>query len=236
MLNYAQSVTPPMTITTEFRLRSSALPLVSIPATLPPDELVCSHALCLEPDARVFHVEIDAEHDVSEAQLAALDEVATVKPLGERGDKTVYKITAELDDSIAPAFDPERFDGAKMKSTTITSEGWHETKEFKDYETFHDFHTTFENHGISLDLISITPNNSSSNDATEDGLTDRQREALELAVSRGYYESPRQVTAAELAEELDISQPSLSSLLRRGERQLLTSSLDVPRQLNTLSR
>ncbi|MGB9985686.1 MULTISPECIES: helix-turn-helix domain-containing protein [Halobacteriales] len=225
-----------MTITTEFRLRSSALPLVSIPATLPPDELVCSHALCLEPDARVFHVEIDAEHELSKAQLAALDEVVSVKPLGERGDKTVFKLTVELDESIAPAFDPERFDGAKMKSTIITSEGWRETKEFKDYETFHDFHTTFENHGISVDLISITSNQSASNDSREDGLTDRQREALELAVSRGYYESPRQVTAEELAEELDISQPSLSSLLRRGERQLLTSSLDIQGELNTLSR
>lgn len=225
-----------MTITTEFRLRSSALPLVSIPATLTPDEIVCSHALCIEPDARVFIVEIDAEDDVSEAQLAALDEVVAVTPLGERGDTTVYKLTVELDDSISPAFDPERFDAVKMKSTTITPEGWHETKEFKDYETFHDFHTTFEDHGISLDLISITPDRSPANDATGEGLTDRQREALTLAVSRGYYESPRQVTAADLAEELDISQPSLSSLLRRGERQLLTSSLDIQEPLNILSR
>nr|WP_241768053.1 helix-turn-helix domain-containing protein [Haloferax sp. ATB1] len=44
------------------------------------------------------------------------------------------------------------------------------------------------------------------------------------------------MTAEELAEELDISQPSLSSLLRRGERQLLTSSLDIQGELNTLSR
>lgn len=214
-----------MTVTTEFWLRSSALPLVSIPTTLPPDEIECSHALCLEPDARVFHVEIDAEHDVSEAQLDALEDVVSVASLGERGDKHIFKLTVELDESIAPAFDPERFDGAKMQSTTITSAGWRETKEFKDYETFHDFHTTFEEHGISVELLSITADQVSPED--DMGLTDRQREALELAVSRGYYESPRRVTAAELAEELDISQPSLSSLLRRGERQLLTASLDV---------
>ncbi|WP_066412698.1 helix-turn-helix domain-containing protein [Halorubrum aethiopicum] len=215
-----------MTVRTEFRLRSAALPLVSIPATLPPEEIECTHALCLEPDARVFHVEIDAEHDVSEAELDALEEVVTVTPLGERRERSAFKLTVELDDAIAPAFDPERFDGAKMKSTTITADGWRETKEFRDYETFHDFHTTFENHGISVDLISITSDQFPPNDAARDGLTDRQREALELAVSRGYYESPRQVTAAELAEELDISQPSLSSLLRRGERRLLTASLE----------
>jgi len=225
-----------MTITTEFRLQSSALPLVSIPETLPPDEIVCSHSLCIEPDAQVFIVEINAEDDVSDAQLAALDEVVSVTPFGERDDTSIYKLTVELDDSIAPAFDPERFESVKMKSTLITPEGWHETKEFPDYETFHDFHTTFENHGISLDLISITSDQSSSNNTTRDGVTDRQREALELAVSRGYYESPRQVTAAELAEELDISQPSLSNLLRRGERRLLASSLDIQQPLNTLSK
>ncbi|ELY86238.1 helix-turn-helix domain-containing protein [Natrialba taiwanensis] len=225
-----------MTIITEFRLQSSDLPLVSIPATLPPDEIMCSHSLCLEPDAQVFLVEIDAALDVSEAQLAELEEVTTVTPFGERNDTTVYKLTVELDDSISPAFDPERFEGAKMKSTTITADGWHETKFFKDYETFHEFHTTFENSGVSLELISITPDETESDNTAEDLLTDRQREALNLAISRGYYESPRQVMADELAEELGISQPALSGLLRRGERQLLTSSLSGREYLNTLSR
>ncbi|WP_435115965.1 helix-turn-helix domain-containing protein [Halolamina sp. C58] len=225
-----------MTITTEFRLRSPALPLVSIPATLPPDEVVCSHALCIEPEARVFIAEIDAAAGVSEADLAALDEIQSVSSLGERNGETVYKLTADLDDSIAPAFDPERFDGAKMESTVVTAEGWHETKVFKDYDVFQDFHTTFENHGISFELISISSDGSSFDRSSDEPLTDRQREALELAVSRGYYESPRQVTAAELADELGISQPSLSSLLRRGERRLLTASLDVEEDLNTLSR
>ena len=224
-----------MTITTEFRLRSSSLPLVSIPKTLPPEEVVCSHALCIEPDARVFIAQIDAADAVSVSELEALDEIQSVSELGERDGTVVYKITAELDDSIAPAFDPERFDGAKMESTIVTAEGWRETKVFKDYELFHDFHTTFEDHGMEFDLISIS-NDESPTEPSEDGLTDRQREALTLAVSRGYYESPRQVTAAELAEELDISQPSLSSLLRRGERRVLTSTLDTRGVLNTLSR
>lgn len=216
-----------MTVRTEFRLRSSALPLVDVPATLPPDAIECTHALCLEPDARVFHVEIGAEHDVTEEDLGALDEVVSVTPLGVRDGEAAFKLTVELDDSIAPAFDPERFDGAKMESTTITADGWRETKEFRDYETFHDFKETFEDHGISLDLISITSDQAGLDGAAEGELTDRQREALELAVARGYYESPRRITAAELAEELDISQPSLSGLLRRGERRILTSSLDV---------
>lgn len=123
-----------------------------------------------------------------------------------------------------------------MKSTTITADGWHETKIFKDYEMLHDFHTTFKNYGVSLELISITPNQTKSDNTSEDQLTDRQREDLNLAIARGYYESPCQVTADELAEELDVSQPAMSGLLRRGERQRLASSLSGLKYLNIVSR
>lgn len=81
----------------------------------------------------------------------------------------------------------------------------------------------------------MTPDPSQADDLSGDELTDRQREAITLAISRGYYESPRRVTTEELAEELGISQPSLSGLLRRAERQLLTASLDTRVNLNTLS-
>ncbi|QCS44422.1 helix-turn-helix domain-containing protein [Natrinema versiforme] len=217
-----------MTVTTEFYLRSSSLPLVSITTELQPDEITCTHALCLQPDVQAFVVEIDIDDDVSEKELAALDEVEEVTLLGETDDKTVYELHVDLDDTPFESFDNSRSGVAKMESTTITPEGWRETKVFKDHETFNEFRMTCEDNGISFELISITPDPSSSENQLQDGLTDRQREALRLAISRGYYESPRQVTAEELAEELDISQPSLSALLRRGERRLLTSSLGEP--------
>lgn len=128
--------------------------------------------------------------------------------LGETSDKVVYKLTVDVDESISAAFDPERFDGAPIEPTTITPQGWHEKKVFTDFEAFTEFRTSCEKYGISFDLISMTPNPSQSDKSSQDGLTDRQQEALTLAVSRGYYESPRQVTTEELAEELNISQPS----------------------------
>ncbi|MFA1612450.1 helix-turn-helix domain-containing protein [Halobellus rubicundus] len=217
-----------MTVTAEFFLRSPSLPLVSITTELQPDQVTCTHALCLQPDVQTFVVEIDATDKVSEAELEALDEVTEVTSLGESDDKAVYELDIELAETPFASLDDGRSGVAKMKSTVITPDGWRETKVFKDHETFTEFRTTMEEHGISLDLISITSEAAESEDFLRDGLTERQREALSLAVSRGYYESPRQVTAEELAEELDISQPSLSALLRRGERQLLTASLDAP--------
>ncbi|WP_254810538.1 helix-turn-helix domain-containing protein [Natronosalvus amylolyticus] len=57
------------------------------------------------------------------------------------------------------------------------------------------------------------------------GLTDTQREALILAYECGYFESPRETTLAEIAEELGISQQALGSRLRRGNRRLVEQAL-----------
>jgi predicted DNA binding protein len=223
-----------MTVTTEFVISSPILPLVSIPEQLQPTEIECAHALCLQSDVRMFIVQIDTDDDVSEEELAALDEVVETTSLGEASDKVVYKLVVDLDEAISEVFDPERFEGTPIEPTTITPEGWHEKKAFKHYEVFNEYRKSCKNHGVSLDLLSITPDPSTSGEPPQDGLTDRQREALTLAISRGY-ESPRQVSTEELAEEMGISQPSMSNLLRRGERQLLTSTLGSQNQLNKLS-
>lgn len=48
-----------------------------------------------------------------------------------------------------------------------------------------------------------------------------QRSALELAVERGYYETPREVTLDELAETLEWPRSTLSYRLRRAESRLM---------------
>jgi GAF domain-containing protein len=54
-----------------------------------------------------------------------------------------------------------------------------------------------------------------------DRLTERQRTALRTAFHGGYYESPRDSTAEELAETLGISSPTFHDHLRAGEWKLL---------------
>lgn len=54
-----------------------------------------------------------------------------------------------------------------------------------------------------------------------DDLSERQREAFELARRRGYYQWPRKVTASELAEEMGVSKTTLLEHLRKAEAKLL---------------
>lgn len=51
-------------------------------------------------------------------------------------------------------------------------------------------------------------------------LTDRQREAVELAFRSGYFDTPKRATGAELAEDMGISHSALHNHLRTAERKL----------------
>ncbi|ELY98301.1 bacterio-opsin activator HTH domain-containing protein [Natrialba chahannaoensis JCM 10990] len=53
------------------------------------------------------------------------------------------------------------------------------------------------------------------------GLTEHQREALQTALDRGYFDVPRAATLSEVSDELGISDQALSARLRRGQANLL---------------
>ncbi|MCU4802782.1 helix-turn-helix domain-containing protein [Halobacteria archaeon HArc-gm2] len=63
-------------------------------------------------------------------------------------------------------------------------------------------------------------------DAGLAGLTDRQREVIEAAYRAGYFNWPRDSTAEDVADSLDITAPTLHAHLRKAEGSLLTDLFD----------
>ena len=57
------------------------------------------------------------------------------------------------------------------------------------------------------------------------GLTPEQRESVTLALERGYFETPREATLSDLAEEIGISQQALSDRIRRANEKVLRRAL-----------
>ncbi|WP_336326760.1 GAF domain-containing protein [Halovenus sp. HT40] len=62
--------------------------------------------------------------------------------------------------------------------------------------------------------------------ALEERLTDRQREVLLTAYESGFFESPRETTGEQLADLLDLSQPTVTHHLREAQRRLYAAMLD----------
>jgi len=220
-----------MTITTDIVLRSSKLPLISIPAALPTEEIEYVYRRRFDSGRQLYIVQFDADDDIDEDALVSLDEVEGVTGIGRASGKDIYRIVVDLDDNIRQMFDAH-IDGAPLENPVIKADGWYETKVFKSYATMSKFQENCEEHGVSMEVVAIGSAATASDNGEAYGLTDRQHEALTLAFSRGYYESPRQVSAEALADELGISQPSMSDLLQRAERQLLASTLGPQRLAN----
>jgi predicted DNA binding protein len=56
--------------------------------------------------------------------------------------------------------------------------------------------------------------------ALSEELTPRQMEAIQTAYFSGYFERPRDRTASEVADAMDISQPTFTHHLRTAQRKL----------------
>jgi predicted DNA binding protein len=62
-------------------------------------------------------------------------------------------------------------------------------------------------------------------------LTPTERETLEAAVERGYFESPRGATLGDLAEEFGVSKPAISKRLRRGQEKAVSRMVEALEEL-----
>lgn len=89
---------------------------------------------------------------------------------------------------------------------------------FKEYCRDHDFPVTL----TALHSLAGLA------DGAEYDLTETQREALVLAYERGYYQSPRDTTLEEIADELGITGQALGARLQGGIHRLIGSTLIEP--------
>ncbi len=93
-----------------------------------------------------------------------------------------------------------------------------------DQEGISEFQSYCRKRDIPIELTELHALSSLRSDREYD-LTDGQQRALVLAYTRGYFDSPREATQRELADELGISHQAVSSRLQRGIRRLVASTL-----------
>lgn len=104
-----------------------------------------------------------------------------------------------------------------------TNEGWEFEVRGESREAISEFRTSCQAHDITIEITAVHALLPIQGDDFE--LTDAQREALVVAFERGYFDSPRRATLEEIAADLDISQQSLSSRLRRAHRRLIAGTI-----------
>ena len=111
-------------------------------------------------------------------------------------------------------------------SAVGTTDGWRFEVRGDTQNTIAEFQTYYKNNDIPIGVETVHALLPVQADSYE--LTETQREALVLAYERGYFDTPRKSSLEEIADELDITQQSLSSRLRRGHRRLISKALTTP--------
>lgn len=104
-----------------------------------------------------------------------------------------------------------------------TNDGWVFEVRGESQDEISEFRTYCQDNEIPIDITTVHALLPIRSEGYE--LTDAQREALILAYERGYFDSPRETSLEDVAEELGITQQSLSSRLRRGHRRLVGATL-----------
>ena len=140
-------------------------------------------------------------------------------------DRTLFRL--DWDVSHDPLFRSIMATDGKVLHGRATQEYWELEIRFSGHADLTDFRDRCEAAAISLEVRSIS-SQSSVEDRAWYGLTDRQREALSLAVERGYYDIPRECSTKDLARELDISDQAVTERLRRAIATLVDHTLHTP--------
>lgn len=147
-------------------------------------------------------------------ELFALDKV---------GDSGLYRIewTAIHDQDIIDGI--SKTDGTVLEASGNTT--WTFRLRFPDHDHLSQFYNYCTDHGISIHIERMYTSREEGHGGYQFGLSQEQLEAIVLALRRGYFATPKEVTLDELATELGISRQALSNRIRRANETVLQTVL-----------
>lgn len=206
--------------------------IVVVQMTIPSDDIDLGRILCAGMDVRVtatqfvptrgavlpyFWVETD-DPDAFEERVRDDEHVSALERLAEEYDRYLYRIewARELDGLLSGL----RRHDLVVEQATGTDEQWRFTVRGPNHENLSAFREALQDHGISSTVTSLRSIDAPTRDSLD--LTDKQRQAVELALQRGYFSVPKETNLSELADRTGISRQAFSRRLNRGLANLLS--------------
>lgn len=162
------------------------------------------------------------DHEAFERTVRDHRSVKDLLVLDKVGDSGLYRIEwaeapTDLIEGIAEA------DAVVLEATG--TDRWVFRLRFLDHDKLSRFHNYVIEHDTNIHIERTYTLTEETERGHRFDLSEEQREALVLALRRGYFESPSGVSLDALAAELDISPQAVSKRIRRGNRQILRKAL-----------
>lgn len=168
-----------------------------------------------------FWAEGESSEDLAESvrENPLFENLAVVDRIGER---TLYRVEwAEEDESLLDGL-------VETRGTLLEASGngnWLFRVRFADHEDVAAFYNYCTEHGIAITVERVYTLTEESLRGRMFEMTEAEREAIVLALRRGYFETPSEVSMSELAEKLEVTPQAVSQRVRRANRKILTGVL-----------
>lgn len=172
-----------------------------------------------------FWREHGGDSDVFERSVRAQSVVERLENLDGRVDASLYRIewTDETDGFLGALRDE---DIVVEEASTDHGDEWLFRLRALDQDALSAFQNACYDRDIPLDIRRVLHNpGPDERDRTLTAVTEKQYEALELALEEGYFDVPREHSATELAEKLGISRQAFSRRLQRAQRSVFADLL-----------
>jgi len=159
-----------------------------------------------------------------EEALEADPTVNAYRVLTELDDRRLYRVRTRSFRSDQPLVFPEfREHGISEIESKRDANGLHLKARFPDRDALESFVENAEDIARHVTAKRLYTDGGTS--VVEEALTRKQREALAVALDRGYFDSPSRVTLAELAADRDVTPQTLSDHIRTGVKKLVENTV-----------
>lgn len=112
--------------------------------------------------------------------------------------------------------------GVKLLELVGTSREWTLRARFPDRASVREYVRRVDEKRVDVNLRSLYERRGDDSGSPL-GVSEKQRQTLSTALSMGYYDVPRRAALTDIADELGISDQSVSERLRRGTKNVLTA-------------
>lgn len=211
-----------MSVLLEFTIPAQAFHLGEVLSGHPGMHLELERIVPTENVMMPFIWATGTDHDDFEREVRGHSAVEELLRLDVIGDKALYRIVwADGPHDLIKGV-------SETDAVVMQAHGngdWTFRLRFSDHDKLSQFHNYVLDNGLPIHIERTYTLNETTERGHQFNLTVEQREALVLALQRGYFETPSAVGLDELADELDISRQALSTRIRRGNEKILRGVL-----------
>ncbi|MFC4436218.1 MULTISPECIES: helix-turn-helix domain-containing protein [Natrialbaceae] len=167
-----------------------------------------------------------AGFEAFEEHVLSCSEIEAITQLDRIDDTALYR--AEWVPEVSGLLTGLARTEAVVLEAMTTRGGWHFRVRFPNRDLLGEFYDFCTEQHLSVTVDRVYTLSEASRAGRIFELTPEQREAIVLAVQRGYFEVPRGTDLSSIADELGISQQATSKRVRRGADKVLRGALLAP--------